>query len=527
MVSEKSARDEPHGRRLTGEEPEDAYDFVIIGAGSAGCVLAARLSEDPSVSVLLLEAGSATEHPDMAQPMLWQRLWKSSADWAYVTEPEPGYGGRSLEYPRGKGLGGSSAVNATLYVRGNSFDYDGWRELGNAGWSYEDVLPYFLRAECNSRGASPFRGADGPLRVSDTINPHETSLAFVNAAAELGHARNPDYNGAEQEGAGLFQVTAAAGIRQSTARAYLEPARARPNLHVMTGTHASRIRLERSVAVGVEYLLDGTKQTARAKREVVLSAGAIESPKLLMLSGIGPSAHLEALDISVTVDLPGVGHNLHDHSLTAVAFKSAPSPPVDQRSQIPEAFLFAQSRVATEGRGPDIQLHFCATLNQQAWQRTSGTMVFAVNACRPRSRGRVQLSSADPLAKPRFSFNYLADSADVALHIEGVRLCRELAATRALSGSVVAELVPGPFAQSDVELESHLRKTSEHVWHAVGSCKMGVDELAVVDPQLRVRGVAGLRVIDASVMPRITSGNTNAPTIMIAERGADFIKLDR
>jgi choline dehydrogenase len=337
----------------------DAFDYIVVGAGSAGCVIARRLSEDSRVSVLLLEAGGEDTYPPIHQPMQWLRLWKTDVDWAYVTEPEPGYNNRCIDYPRGKVLGGSSSINTTLYVRGNPRDYDGWRDLGNDGWSYQDVLPYFLRSECFDGPPSAFHSTQGPLHITRPLEPHPNSLAFIDAAVELGYARNPDYNGARQDGAGIFQVTAKDGVRQSTAVAFLHPVRSRPNLRVETGAQVTRVLFERMRASGVEYVQRGRKHAARAAQEVIVCGGAIESPKILMLSGLGDASQLGPLGIPVVADLPGVGLNLHDHPLTIAVVAAKPTRPIHEHSQIPEACLFVESAAHGDGRGPDIQFHFC------------------------------------------------------------------------------------------------------------------------------------------------------------------------
>ncbi|MFL6623975.1 MAG: GMC family oxidoreductase [Sulfurifustis sp.] len=503
----------------------NTYDYVVIGAGSAGCVVANRLTEDPHVTVLLLEAGGTDQQPAIDDPRAYAQLFNTSVDWAYVTEPEPALNGRSLNWPRGKVLGGTSALNGMIYVRGNRADYDHWRNLGNVNWGYEDVLPYFLKSERNSRGASTWHGADGLLDVTDPPAPHPYSFAFIEAAVELGHPRNLDFNGERQEGAGLWQCTIGKdGKRCSTARAFLHPARARANLHVITGAEATRIVFEGKRAAGVYYVRSGIEAQVFARGEVVLCGGTINSPKLLMLSGIGPAGHLQRLGIPVRVDAPGVGANLQDHPFARVRCWTSGHRPVDVASNLVEAGLFCSSRPGPVA--PELYIHFLPvavveTLNNGK-ERSAFGIVSAVQ--RPNSRGELRLRSADPAAAPIIRAGYYSDPADLTLMVEGLKIARGLARTRAFAGIVTEEALPGVAIADDESLEAYVRQTGETIYHPVGTCKMGIDAHAVVDPQLRVRGVEGLRVIDASIMPTITSGNTNAPAIMIGEKGADMIK---
>jgi choline dehydrogenase len=520
----------------------DAFDYVIVGAGAAGCVLAARLSEDPHTRVLLLEAGGPDRARELAIPAAFGRMLKSACDWAYETEPEPGLDGRRLYWPRGKVLGGSSSLNAMVYIRGQREDYDGWEKLGNSGWSFTDVLPYFRRAEDQARGASTYHGAGGPLGVSDlrTVNP--LSRAFVAAGAELGYPANPDFNGAEQGGFGFYQVTQRRGRRESAATAYLRPARRRPNLVVRTGAHATRIIIERGRARGVEYAAGGTRHDARATRETLLCGGTVNSPQLLMLSGIGPAEHLRTLGVAVAADLPGVGENLQDHLAVPVAYACRePVTLVNAErigslvayllfrrgpltSNVAEAGAFV--RTSPESGRPDLQFHFGPVwfIRHGLGNPPGHGFTFGPTLLHPQSRGRVRLRTTDPFAPPAIHAGYLTEPADAAPLIAGIRLSRRLAATRAFARFCGSESLPGLSLTDERDLRAFVRAHAETLYHPVGTCRMGVDRGAVVDPHLRVRGIEALRVVDASVMPLIPGGNTNAPTIMIAEKAVDLIR---
>jgi len=519
-------------------------DYIIVGAGSAGCVLAARLSADPRARVLLLEAGGPGTRREVRVPVAFPALFRTECDWNYETEPQRRLGGRRLYWPRGKMLGGSSSMNAMIYMRGNRHDYDGWRDRGNPGWGYDDVLPYFKRAENNERGADEFHGAGGPLHVADLRSPNPLSRAFVEAAAELGLPLNPDFNGAEQLGFGLHQVTQKHGKRMSAAAAYLAPAWSRRNLRVETLAPVTGVIVERGRAVGVKYVSGGDKSTreARAEREVVLCGGAINSPQLLMLSGIGPADHLRAHRIAVAADLPGVGRNLQDHPAADVQwscrrpvslataethwsflqyalFRSGPL-----SSNVAEAGGFVGIRLTS--RGPSFQLHFCPVLIRRHYQTRPERHGFSccVTLLVTSSRGRVSLRSASPFDPPVINPRYLLDPGDWEVLRAGIRQMRELAATRPFAPFGIEEVTPGASARDAAALDDFLRARLETLYHPAGTCKMGCDPLAVVDAQLRVRGVEGLRVADASVMPVLVRGNTNAPVIMIAEKAADMIR---
>jgi len=517
------------------------FDFIVVGAGSAGCVLASRLTADAKVRVLLLEAGTAKEPLAAQVPAAFSKLFKTRHDWAFVSEPEPALGGRCLYIPRGKLLGGSSAMNAMIYIRGNPIDYDLWASLGADGWSYADVLPHFMRAEDQARGPSAVHGAGGPLRVEDLLCVNPLSNAFVAACEQVGLPRNDDFNSGTQDGAGLYQVTQKGGRRWSTANAYLFPALTRPNLVVVRGVHATRIILENGRALGIEYLEGGQRKTARADREVLLAAGAIGSPQLLLLSGIGPTDELARHGIPVAARLDGVGENLQDHPAAGIAYKC--KAPISLKnaeglgaafqymfgrrgpltSNVAEAGAFARSSSHLDA--PDIQFHFApAFFLEHGFVKPPGHgLSIGPTLVAPVSRGNVRLRSADPTAPPRIIANVLSQEADMAALVAGLRLARKIGAAAAFDPFRGEEQHPGDRVTTDDDLRAHVRATAELLYHPCGTCKMGKDDLAVVDPELRVRGVAGLRVADASVMPVIPRGKTNAPTIMIAERLAKLL----
>jgi choline dehydrogenase-like flavoprotein len=514
------------------------FDYIVVGGGSAGCVLAARLSEDPTTRVLLLEAGGGDRGLEIAIPAAWPKLFKSAVDWDYATEPQAALAGRSLYWPRGKTLGGTSSLNAQMYVRGHRSDFDHWAELGNPGWGYEDVLPYFRRSEDNERGSSAHHGAGGALRVSDLREVNPLTRAFLRAAIEAGVPPTPDFNGAEQAGVGLTQVTQREGRRDSTATAFLRPARRRANLTIATNTHATRVLFEGRRAVGVAYRQGDRQRIARASCEVVVCAGTVGSPHLLLLSGIGPAAQLRSHGVDVVCDLPGVGHNLQDHHgvpLLATARRrlsllGADSPLnllrwlVKHRgrlaSNVCEAAAFVRSR--PEAPAPDLELLFAPVLfiDEGLTAPTAHGLSLAPIVLRPRGRGSIALRSPDPLAPPAIQPNALSDPEDLRLLAEGVMHARRVLEAPALAQEI--DRIVGPAADEDVG--TFIRKHAHAMFHAAGTCKMGVDELAVLDPELRVRGVDGLRVADASVMPTIVGGHPCAAVVMIAERCADLVR---
>jgi choline dehydrogenase-like flavoprotein len=525
------------------------FDYLIVGGGSAGCVLAARLSEDPQVRVALLEAGPPDRSVLIQCPAgLAVLAQNGQANWAFETVPQPGLNGRRGYQPRGKVLGGSSSVNAMVYIRGQRADYDHWASEGNAGWGFDDVLPYFKRAEHNERGADAWHGTGGPLNVMDLRSPNRFGPVFVEAARQAGHALNADFNGATQEGVGLYQVTHRNGERCSAAKAYLEPARVRPNLSVITDVRATRVLFEGRRASGVEFVQSGQLQRLSAAREVLLCAGALQSPQLLMLSGIGPSDELARHGIAPLHELPGVGRNLHDHpdvvqvvdaphlkdlfglSLAGALrvlrgiFEWRAHRSGMLTTNFAEAGGFIKSR--PDEPTPDLQLHFVIGKLVDHGRKTVFGHGYSCHVCllRPKSRGRVTLASAEPLAAPLIDPNFLAERDDVERLVRGFKLVRTILQQPALAGHGGRELAASAQAQTDAQIEQFIRSFGDTIYHPVGTCRMGSGALDVVDAQLRVRGVQGLRVVDASIMPRIVSGNTNAPTLMIAEKAADLIR---
>ncbi|HTB00215.1 MAG TPA: choline dehydrogenase [Bradyrhizobium sp.] len=527
------------------ETPE--FDYVIVGAGSAGCVLANRLSADGKHSVLLLEAGPRDTNPWIHIPLGYGRLFKEkTVNWMYQTEPEPGLNGRSVFQPRGKTLGGSSSINGLLYVRGQHEDYDRWRQRGNVGWGFDDVLPYFKKAENQVRGADDFHGVGGPQPVSELSDADPLSAAFIEAAVETGIPRNPDFNGATQEGAGFFQTTTRYGRRASTAVSYLRPALGRKNLQVETSALAQRILFEGRRAVGVEYRREGVLRTARARREILVCSGAYNSPQLLQLSGVGPAELLRQHGIDVVLHAEGVGRDLQDHMqvrivmrctkpitlndvvhsparkiLAGLRYAAFRDGPLSIAAGTSGAFFKTNPRLAT----PDIQIHFLPFSTDKMGEKLHPFSGFTASVCqlRPESRGSLRIRSADPAAAPEIRINYLATETDRTANVEGLKILRKILHAPALAPFVVEEVDPGKKVSTDEEWLAYCRARGSTIYHPTSTCRMGSDPLAVVDQSLRVRGIEALRVVDGSVMPDLVSGNTNAPIIMIAEKASDLI----
>lgn len=528
-------------------------DVVVVGAGSAGCALAARLSENPQLQVALLEAGTASSDPWLSIPIgYFKTVGHAQHDWRFETDPEPQMAERRLPWPRGKGLGGSSLINGMLYLRGHREDYEQWARLGNAGWSWKDVLPRFLRAMHSGRGAGPTDATGGPLWVSDL--PHDPlSDAFIAAAAASGIATTDDFNAGDNSGAGYFRMNTRNGQRMSTGRAYLQPALQRANLRVIGGAQALRVLTEGARATGVEFLQDGQVQQIRARHEVVLSAGAIQSPQLLQLSGIGPGALLQAHGIRPVLELPGVGENLQDHLQVRPAYRcqgvETLNDVANSRWRSARDFLRYQlTRTGPLATGvyragaffslddpahahwPNVQIHFGLVSFERPHQPPHPFAGITLSACilRPTSRGRIAIRSADPLVAPSIRAGYLDTVQDQQLAVGMVRKMREIASRSPLSRYIVEEHEPGATQQDDAALLDWIRRRAGSIFHPVGTCAMGPSEdpLSVVDARLRVHGLQGLRVVDGSVMPRIVSGNTNAPIIMIAEMAADLMRAD-
>ena len=536
--------------------PSKTYDYIVVGAGSAGCVLAARLSEDPRNQVLLLEAGPPDRSPWIHLPIGYGKtMWSPVYNWKFETDPDPNMNGRRIYWPRGKTLGGSSSINGLIYIRGQAEDYDHWAELGNEGWSFEDVLPYFIKSEGNERGDSQFHGGKGPLLVSDIGAKHELIEAFIAGAVENGVPRTNDFNGATQEGAGYYQLTTRNGLRCSTAKGYLTEAKRRPNLHIETDAQATGLVMRGKRVVGVNYVQHGQQKTAMAGGEVVLSAGAIQSPQLLQLSGIGPRALLEGLGVPVAHDLPGVGENLQDHLQIRLSYEC--TKPITTNDQLNT--LFGQAKLGLEWllhrsgplavginqggcfmhalrdehgkpvtKTPDIQFHVSTLSADMAGGKVHPYSGFTMSVCqlRPESRGYVRIRSRDALQPPSMQPNYLDTDLDRRTNVAAVRAARAIAQSQAMAPYVKREVKPGPSAQSDEELLEFCRNNGATIFHPSGTCRMGRDAMAVVDSRLRVHGVKGIRVVDCSVMPTLVSGNTNAPVVMMAEKAADMIRED-
>ncbi|MGJ5090678.1 GMC family oxidoreductase [Bradyrhizobium oligotrophicum] len=531
-------------------ETDLEFDYIVVGAGSAGCVLANRLSSDGKHTVLLLEAGPKDTNIWIHVPLGYGKLFKEkTVNWMYQTEPEPGLDGRSVFQPRGKVLGGSSSINGLLYVRGQHEDYDRWRQRGNVGWGYDDVLPYFKRAENQSRGADDYHGIDGPLPVSDWRHEDPLSEAFVKAAVEAGLPFNGDFNGASQEGAGFFQTTTRRGRRASTAASYLRPALGRSNLHVETDALAQRIVFEGRGAGGVTFSQRGRMRTARARREILVSSGAYNSPQLLQLSGVGPAELLKQHGLDVVLDAPGVGSDLQDHLQVRIVMRCSRRITLNDIVNNPVRKVLAGARYAAFRNGPltiaagtagaffktdprlaspDIQIHFIPFSTDKMGEKLHTFSGFTASVCqlRPESRGSLRIRSADPTVPPEIRINYLASETDRRANVDGLRILRKILAAPALKPYVSGEAYPGSKIVSDDDILAYCRQTGSTIYHPTSTCRMGTDAVAVVDQRLRVRGIDGLRVVDASIMPDLVSGNTNAPVIMIAEKASDMILQD-
>jgi choline dehydrogenase len=527
-----------------------SFDYIVVGAGSAGCVLANRLSASGRHRVLLLEAGGEDRNIWIHVPIGYAKLFTDARhNWLYTSEPEPELGGRSIIQPRGKVLGGSSSINGLLYIRGQAEDFDHWRQLGNAGWSFTDVLPYFRRAEDQQRGEDELHGAGGPLSVSDVSEPHPLCEAFIGACQQAGFPRTEDFNGASQEGAGYFQLTTRNGRRWSTARGYLKPARKRHNLAVISNAIATRVLFEGRRATGVEYRRDGATYVARAKAEVILSGGAFNSPQLLQLSGVGPADLLRQHGIEVMADMAGVGADLQDHYQARFNYRCTEAITINDMMNSLTGRVAAGLRYAlfrkgflTVGAGyaggffkthpslptPDVQLHFILFSADSVGQKLHAWPGFLASVCqlRPESRGFVRIKSADPTQAPAIQPRYLSAPVDRDVMVKGMQLLRRIMGQPAIARYIVDELVPGPECASDADLLEFARQKGTTVFHPTSTCRMGSDVRAVVDERLRVHGFEGLRVADGSIMPTVVSGNTNAACVMIGEKASDMILAD-
>lgn len=522
---------------------KDSIDYIVIGAGSAGCAVAARLSENPDVCVLLLEAGSGdNKKARITTPLYFVTNFKTEDDWGYFYAPNVNTNNREDYMPRGKVVGGSSSINAMIYQRGNPENYNQWERDGNIGWGWEDVLQHFLKAEHQERGASEFHAINGPLNVSDLRSPSETSLAFVAGCQELGYALNNDFNNGYQEGFGLYQVTIKNGQRCSSANAYLDTATNRKNLHVQTLCLVSKVIIESGVCVGVEYIQDGKVKQVRCRKEVIISAGALNTPQIMMLSGLGPKQHLDTCGIKVIRDMQGVGQNLHDHASVIISYYT--TIPTALEEIVTDSALkeyenhhdgVLSCNIAESGgfirlseKIPELQYHlhtmFCGTHGFDTPEGHGISLVVSVT--NPLSRGYLKIASSDPLVHPFIDGNLFSRREDINTLIEGLKIGRKLMQTTALKKYVNGECLPGKDVVTDKDLENFIRQYGTHIYHPVGTCKMGNDETSVVNHKLQVHGIKRLRIADASIMPSIVNANTNAPTIMIGEKCAAMIKSD-
>lgn len=544
----------PSARHLR-HQMNTEFDYIVVGAGSAGAVLAARLSEDPSIRVLLLEAGPADRSFWIHLPIGYGKtMWSKKYNWCFHTDPDPNMAGRQIYWPRGKTLGGSSSINGLIYIRGQHEDYDRWAAAGNTGWSAQDVLPYFKKSESNQRGASTHHGDAGPLKVSDIPDRHPLIEAFIAGAGEQGVPRNEDFNGAQQYGAGYYQLTTHKGWRCSTAKGYLKPARSRSNLQVVTEAQATRVVIEEGRAVGVCFRQGGASgqdHEVRAEREVLLAAGAIQSPQLLQLSGVGPAALLQQHGIPVVVDLPGVGENLQDHLQIRLIYESTQPTTNDAlqswwgQAQLGWQWLSKRAgplavginqggcfmyALPEEVQSPDIQFHVATLSADMAGGKVHPFSGFTLSVCqlRPESRGHIRIRCTNPFEPPEMQPNYLSAEVDRRTVVAAVRAARAIAESKAMSPLVAREVKPGAAAQSDEDILQFCRENGATIFHPSGTCAMGSDPAAgaVLDARLRVHGVAGLRVVDCSAMPTLVSGNTSAPAVMMAEKAVDMIRED-